>query len=213
MQYVLTSLVSELQIALLLQYLNFSQSPDQIRQVTKELLAPLGRVTGCPGTVFLVGGLSSLPELLARGKAEVTVWSRAQAVSQVPWGAPGRLSEHSRGIIMGRGMPRGSEVCQLCSEIWHEIQLGLLANVTLFVPHIGKTREAFEITLRHAGAFPSFGKEGKLLSSGARVGAISFRLNFSTLPTQEWVPLLELFWRPTFSPPHASVIGQIVSPL
>ena len=136
--------------------LNFSQSPDQTRQVTKELSAAVGRVTGCPTTVFLVGSQSSLPELLARVKAEVTLWSRAQAVGQAPWGAPGSLSEHSRGILMGRGMPTGSVLCQLCSGIWHEIHLGLLAIVTLFVPHIGKIWEAFEITIRNAGAFFSF---------------------------------------------------------
>lgn len=153
MQYILTHLVSEIQIALLFGHLNFSQSPDQTKQVTKELSAPLGRVTGCPTSVFLVGGQSSLPELLAQVKAEVTLWSRAQAVGQAPWGAPGRLSEHS---IMGRGMPTGSVVCQLCRGIWHEIHLGLLAIVTLFVPHIGKIWEAFEITISNAGAFFPF---------------------------------------------------------
>lgn len=82
-------------------YLNFFQSPDQTRQLTKELFAPPGRLTGCPRTVFLVGGKNSLPEFLAQGKAEVTVWNSAQAVGQVPSGAPGRASEHLRRIIMG----------------------------------------------------------------------------------------------------------------
>lgn len=78
--------------------------------MTKELFAPPGRLTGCPRTVFLVGGKNCLPEFLAQGKAEVTVWNRAQAEGQVPSGAPGRASEHSRRIITGRGMPTGSEV-------------------------------------------------------------------------------------------------------
>lgn len=93
-----------------LEYLNFSQSPEQTRQVTEELLAPLGRVTGCPGQFSSwAGGRSSLPELLARGKAEVTVWSRVQAVGEAPWRAPGRLPEHSRGIIMGRECQQGQQ--------------------------------------------------------------------------------------------------------
>lgn len=107
MQYVLTRPVSVPQIALSSGYLNFSQSPDQTRQVTNELFAPLGRVTGCPRTVFFVGS-----EQPARALGPREGWGHG--LEQGSGSRPGSLGSTWKtfwggGITVGRRMPAGQK--------------------------------------------------------------------------------------------------------
>lgn len=106
MQDILTCLVSELQVALLPGYHNFSQSPDQTRQVTKSYLL-LSGVTGCPRKVFFVGGHVQPARVLGpRGRLRSRFGVGLRHWARLP-------QEHLEDLL---SMPGGSQWGEECQQ-------------------------------------------------------------------------------------------------